>query len=156
MKVVAEADEKKRKRMMPGSAGSGSSSGAPPKYRMVYTPLVVSYVDHISSRIGAIAHNSIRGNSSSNSSSSTVTLLHCHSRLPSSHHSSFLPATLHASTAGRWATSLENATCPSKATHRELRQLWSIRRRAIRRVLRHGRATPTTPPWRRFPQEKNC
>jgi hypothetical protein len=29
MKVVAEADEKKRKRMMLGSAGSGSSSGAP-------------------------------------------------------------------------------------------------------------------------------
>jgi hypothetical protein len=38
MKAVAEADEKKRKRMMPGSTGSGSSSGAPPKYRMVYTP----------------------------------------------------------------------------------------------------------------------
>jgi hypothetical protein len=37
MKVVAEADEKKRKKMMPGSAGSGNSSGAPPKYRMVYT-----------------------------------------------------------------------------------------------------------------------
>jgi hypothetical protein len=38
MKAVAEADEKKRKRMMPRSAGSGGSSGAPPKYRMVYTP----------------------------------------------------------------------------------------------------------------------
>jgi hypothetical protein len=38
LKAVAEADEKKRKRMMPGSAGSGSSSGAPPKYSMVYTP----------------------------------------------------------------------------------------------------------------------
>jgi hypothetical protein len=38
MKAVAEADEKKRKRMMPGSASSVSSSGAPPKYRMVYTP----------------------------------------------------------------------------------------------------------------------
>jgi hypothetical protein len=38
MKAVAEADEKKRKRMMSGSTGSGSSSGAPPKYRMVYTP----------------------------------------------------------------------------------------------------------------------
>jgi hypothetical protein len=37
MKVIAEADEKKRKRMMLGSAGSGSSSGAPPIYRMVYT-----------------------------------------------------------------------------------------------------------------------
>jgi hypothetical protein len=39
MKAVAEADEKKRKKMMPRSAGSGSSSGAPPKYRIVYTPL---------------------------------------------------------------------------------------------------------------------
>jgi hypothetical protein len=38
MKAVAEADEKKRNKMMPGFAGSGSSSGAPPKYRMVYTP----------------------------------------------------------------------------------------------------------------------
>jgi hypothetical protein len=38
MKVVAEADEKKRKKMIPGFTGSGSSSGAPPKYHMVYTP----------------------------------------------------------------------------------------------------------------------
>jgi hypothetical protein len=38
MKVVAKADEKNKKRMVPGSAGSGSSSGAPSKYRMVYTP----------------------------------------------------------------------------------------------------------------------
>jgi hypothetical protein len=38
MKAVAETDEKKRKMMMPGSASSGSSIGAPPKYRMVYTP----------------------------------------------------------------------------------------------------------------------
>jgi hypothetical protein len=38
MKAVAEADEKKRKRMLPGSAGSGSSSGVPPKYRILYTP----------------------------------------------------------------------------------------------------------------------
>jgi hypothetical protein len=37
MKAVAEAKEKKRK--MPGSSVSGCSSGAPPKYRMVYTPL---------------------------------------------------------------------------------------------------------------------
>jgi hypothetical protein len=38
MKAIAEANEKKRKRMMPGSAGSGSFSSAPPKYHMVYTP----------------------------------------------------------------------------------------------------------------------
>jgi hypothetical protein len=38
MKAVAEADEKRRKKLMSGFAGSGSSSGAPPMYRMVYTP----------------------------------------------------------------------------------------------------------------------
>jgi hypothetical protein len=37
-KAVIEVHEKKRKKMIPGSAGSGSSSGAPPMYRMVYTP----------------------------------------------------------------------------------------------------------------------
>jgi hypothetical protein len=37
MKAVAEADEKKRKRMMPGSSSSGSSCGGPSIYRMVYT-----------------------------------------------------------------------------------------------------------------------
>jgi hypothetical protein len=38
MKAVVEADEKKRKKLMPRSACSSSSSGAPLKYRMVYTP----------------------------------------------------------------------------------------------------------------------
>jgi hypothetical protein len=38
MKAVAEVDEKKREKMMPRFASSDSSSGAPPKYRMVYTP----------------------------------------------------------------------------------------------------------------------
>jgi 4-diphosphocytidyl-2C-methyl-D-erythritol kinase len=38
MKAIAEADEKKRKCMKPRSSGSGGSSSAPPKYRMVYTP----------------------------------------------------------------------------------------------------------------------
>jgi hypothetical protein len=38
MKAFAEANEKKRKRMIPGSTGSGSSNSAPPKYCMVYTP----------------------------------------------------------------------------------------------------------------------
>jgi hypothetical protein len=38
MKVIVEADEKKRKRMMPRSFASGGSSGAPPKYHLVYTP----------------------------------------------------------------------------------------------------------------------
>jgi hypothetical protein len=38
MKAIAEADEKKRKRMTPGPSGRDGSSGVPPKYRMVYTP----------------------------------------------------------------------------------------------------------------------
>jgi hypothetical protein len=37
-KAIAAAHEKKRKKMMPASTGSGSSSDAPPKYRMEYTP----------------------------------------------------------------------------------------------------------------------
>jgi hypothetical protein len=158
MKAVAVADEKKRKRMMPGSTGSGNSSGAPPKYCMVYTPPVGQLRRPQQSRIGAITHNSNRGNSriSSKSNNSTVPLLHRQSRLPSGHHSSFPPATFRASTAGRWATLLENAACPSKATHRKLQHPWSITRGAIRRVLHHGRVVPTTTSWRRFPQEKKC
>jgi hypothetical protein len=37
MKACAEAEEKKRKRIMSGSTGSGGSSDAPPKYHIVYT-----------------------------------------------------------------------------------------------------------------------
>jgi hypothetical protein len=39
LKVVAGADEKKRKKLMPESTGIVSSSGARLKYRMVYIPL---------------------------------------------------------------------------------------------------------------------
>jgi hypothetical protein len=123
--------------------------------------LGVSCADRNSNRTGAIAHNSNRSNSSSNSrnsnsSRSTVLLLHHHSRLPSGHHSSFLLATFHASTVGRWGTLLKNVASPSKATHRELRHPWSINRGTNRRVLHHKLAVPTTPPWRRFPREKKC
>jgi hypothetical protein len=38
MKAVVEADEKKRKMMMPRPSGRDGSSGVPPKYRMVYAP----------------------------------------------------------------------------------------------------------------------
>jgi hypothetical protein len=151
MKVITEADEKKRKKMMPGSTGSGSSSGAPPKYRMVYNPVGVNYADHNNSRAGATAHNSNHGNSSSKSSSrssSTMLLLNLHSKQPLGHHSSFLPVTSHASTVGRWGTLLMNAASPSKATHCELRHPWSISRGAIKRVLCHELASPTTPPLR--------
>jgi hypothetical protein len=38
LKAYAEAEEKKREWIMPRSSRSGGSSGAPLKYRMVYTP----------------------------------------------------------------------------------------------------------------------
>jgi hypothetical protein len=38
MEAIDEVNEKKRKRMMPRSSIIGGSSGATPKYRMVYTP----------------------------------------------------------------------------------------------------------------------
>jgi hypothetical protein len=107
----------------------------------------VSYVDHNSNRGNSYSNS----RSSSNNSSSTVPLHRYHSRLPSSHHSNFPPTTFHASTVGRWATLLKNVVCPSKAIRHELCHPWSISRGAIRRVSCHGRLTSTTPPWRRFP-----
>jgi hypothetical protein len=109
MKAVAEADEKKRKKMMPRSMGSGSFIGAPPKYRICIPRLGVSCVDHNSNRIGAIALNSNHGNfsdnnhnSNGNSNSSTVLLPHHYSRLRPGHNSR-LPATaFRASTAESW------------------------------------------------------
>jgi hypothetical protein len=58
MKVIAEADEKKRKKVMPGSSASGGSSGVPPKYRTCIPHLGVSCADYNNSRIGTIARRS--------------------------------------------------------------------------------------------------
>jgi hypothetical protein len=159
MKVVTEADEKRRKMICLDLLALVVLAVLLPSTAWCIPHLGFSCVNHNSSRIRAIAHNSNRSNFSSNrrnSSSSTVPLLHHCNRLPSGHHSSFPPATFHASIAGRWATLLESAACLSKATRRELRHLWSISRGAIRRVLHHGWAALTTPPWRRFPREKKC
>jgi hypothetical protein len=161
-KAVAEAYEKKMKRMMPGSTGSGSSSSGPPKYHMVYTPpggrLRRSQQQQNWSNRPQFQHGNSSTNSynRNNSSSSTMLLLHRHSRLPSGHLSSFPLATFHASTMGRWGTLLENATSPSKATHHEHRYPWSINRGANRRVLHHRLATPTTPSWMRFPRGRSA
>jgi hypothetical protein len=38
MKACAKAEEKKRKRIIPGSSSNGGSSGAFSKYHIVYTP----------------------------------------------------------------------------------------------------------------------
>jgi hypothetical protein len=117
--------------------------------------LGISCINHNSSRIGVIDHNSNNGNSN-NSNSSTVLLLHRNSRLPPGRHNSFLPATFQASIAGRSATLLENAASPSNATHRELHHPWSTNSGAIRMVLHHRLAVPSIPPWRRSPWKKKC
>jgi hypothetical protein len=126
--------------------------------------LGVNCDDNNSSRIGSITHNSNNNNSSSNSrnnnsssnSSSTMLLLYHRSKLPLGHHSSFRPATFHASTTGRLGTWLMNAASPSKATNHEQRDPWSINKGANRGVLHHGLAVRTTPPWMRFTWEKKC
>jgi hypothetical protein len=104
-----------------------------------------------------------RNNGSSSSSSynnsnnsSTMLLLHCCSSLQSGHHSRFPPATFRATTMQRWDTSLSSTSCPSKATHHELRHPWSINKGAKRGVLHNGLAAPTTPPWMRSLQEQKC
>jgi hypothetical protein len=124
MKVVAEVDEKKRKRMMPGSTAVVVLTVLLRSTIWCIPHLGVSCVDYNSRRIGAITRNSNRNNSSSNSSSSTVPLPDHHSRLQSGHHNSFPLAAFHASTIERWATSLENAAYPRKAIRRELRHPW--------------------------------
>jgi hypothetical protein len=120
--------------------------------------LRVSCIDLNKSITGAIIRNTSSGSSShnSNNSNSVVLLLHLHSRRPSGHHSNFPPATSHALTVGRWGTLLVNAASPSKATHHELPRPRSTSRGANRGALHHKLAVPTTPPWRRFPQEKKC
>jgi hypothetical protein len=146
--------------MMPGSIGIGFSSNAPPKYRMVYPPpggqlhrpqQQQNWGNHPQFHPRQFQQEQPQQQQQFNRA-----LFHHHSKLPSGHHNSFLPATFHASTAGRLATLLYNATNPSKATHREIRHPWSISRGAIKRVLHHRWAMPTIVLWRRFPREKKC
>jgi hypothetical protein len=115
--------------------------------------LRVSCADYNSSRTGAIAHNSNHGNFSS---SSTMLVPHPCIKLPSGHHNGFPSVTSSATTVRRWGTLLKSATSPNKASHHELWHPWSISIGAIRRVMCHGLAAPTIPPWKRFTQEKKC
>jgi hypothetical protein len=69
IKVVAGVDEKKRKKMMPRSAGSVVLAVLPPCTTWCIPHL--GCVDHNSSKIGTITHNSNHGNFNSNSCSSS-------------------------------------------------------------------------------------
>jgi hypothetical protein len=160
MKVVAGADEKKRKRMMPGSVVV--LAVLLPNTAWCIPHLGLSCVDHNSSRIGAIIHYSNCGNSSNNNhnsnsnnnNSSTVLLPHHHSRMQSGHHSRPPTVTFRASTAGSWDISPVSAYCQCRTIPLELRQPWPIIRRVHRGVLCQGLVVPTIPPWRRSPREK--
>jgi hypothetical protein len=124
--------------------------------------LGVSCTDRNSNRTGAISHNSILDNfsnnshNSSSSNSSTVLLPHRHSRLQSGHHSRLPTVAFQATIAESWDISPVSASCQRKAIHLDLRQLWSIIRRAHRGVLHHRLVVPTIPLWRKFSWEKKC
>jgi hypothetical protein len=153
MKAVVEAEEKKRKRMMPRSSGSGTAWCIP--------HLGVSCTILNCSSIGAITRNthsdtSSRNSSSSSHSNSIVLRLQCHSMLQPVRHSRLPPTTFHATTAGSWVTSPASASCPIKENCHELWHPWLTSRGANRGVLHHGLAVPTTLPWMRSPWEKKC
>jgi hypothetical protein len=111
---------------MPASSASGGSSGAPPKYRMTYTPPGVSCADLNNSSIGATAYNTSSGSSSHNSSSSSssssvMLLLH---PAAGGHQATTATSRQQLSMFQLWedgGTFLMNAASPSKATHHELR-----------------------------------
>jgi hypothetical protein len=109
IKACEAAEEKKRKRVVSGPSG-GSSSGAPLKYRMVYTP-PAGQPRHPHHSSGAIAH-------SSHSSSKTVLCQHnSSSRWQSGHHSSLhLPVT-RATIVQKLATSPRTVVSLSWAMH---------------------------------------
>jgi hypothetical protein len=76
MKACEAAEEKKRMRVVSGPSG-GSSSGAPPKYCMIYTPLRDSRAALCNSS-GATACSSTTVLRQHNNSSNTI-MLHQHS-----------------------------------------------------------------------------
>jgi hypothetical protein len=107
MKAVAEAEEKKRKRIMPGSTGSGGFGSAQG-----------SCVNLSSSSIGAINRSTNSGSFNHIcSSSSTVLLLHCRTKLQSGHHSRLPQTAFRAPTMERWGILLTNAAIPNKEIH---------------------------------------
>jgi hypothetical protein len=134
MKACEAAEEKKRKRTMPGPTG-GSSTHHPRD----------SHADLHSS--GATAR--------SFSSTSTTILLSLHnSKEQLFHHSRSHQWGTCATTVGRLGTSLRNASCQGRPTHLVLQLLWLPSRRASREAQCSVLAAPTTPPWRRYPWER--
>jgi hypothetical protein len=150
MKVCKAAKEKKRKRAMSGPSG-GSSSGAPPKYRMVYTP-PVGQLHRPPPQFWAITH------SSRNSSRSTNVLCqHSNSsRWQSGHHNSLRLLVTRATIAVKSATSPRTVVSPGWAMHLVFQLLGRTNIGSSRGAQHHGLAASTTPPWMEFPRKKKC
>jgi hypothetical protein len=144
MKACEVAEEKKR--TMRGST-EGSSSSAPPSTTWFTHHPRDSHTDLHSSGVTATR--------SSSSNSSTAALLPLHSSKEQLGHC-YRPHQwgTHATTVGRLGTSPRNATCEGRPTHLVLQHLWQITRGASREAQHRGLATPTTPPWMRYPWER--
>jgi hypothetical protein len=94
--------------------------------------------------------------SSISSSSSSVMLLSLRSsRGQLDHHSRSHQWGTRATTMERLGTLLRNATCQDKPTHHVPQHRWQLSRRASREAHHSDLATPTTPSWKRYPQERN-
>jgi hypothetical protein len=76
------------------------------------------------------------------------------SRQQLGHHSRSRQWGTHATTVGRLGTSPRSAACQGRPTHLVLQLLWLPSRRASREAQRSVLVVPTTPQWRRYPQER--
>jgi hypothetical protein len=149
---MMKADEKKRKRMMLGSAGSGSSSGAHPKIRMVYTP-PGGQLCRPQQQQNWVYRPQIQPRQFLQQQPQQQQQFNRAPTLPPQQFPANNFPSFNCRKMGHFA---RECHLPKQSNSHELRHLWSIIRGAIRRVLHHGRLVPTIPPWRRFPREKKC
>jgi hypothetical protein len=99
-------------------------------------------------------HSSRATAHSFSSRSTTILFSLCSSREQLCHHSRLRHWGTRATTVGRLGTSPRNATCQGRLTHLILQLMWLPCRKASREAQRNIQAAPTTPPWRRYPQER--
>jgi hypothetical protein len=108
-----------------------------------------SHADLRNSRVTVSSFSS----SSSNSSLATLPSLRI-SKGQLGHHSRSHQWGTRATIMGRLGTLLRNAACQGKPTHHVPQHQWQLSRRANREAQRSNLAVLTTPPWRRYPQER--